>query len=104
MHRPAVAAHTVTAVQRSREEHVLRTDDDCVVLGIEIPFTIIFSTHENLQSNFSLMPGSLVPKTVQLFQPDFRIITRLLYKRPHRQTVDQSTRPGVSMGTVRMKH
>ena len=51
MHRPAVAAHAIAAVEGAAEEHVLCADEDGWFLRVEIPiaagFVEFLAAHED---------------------------------------------------------
>ncbi|HNT16234.1 MAG TPA: hypothetical protein PKO21_15460 [Verrucomicrobiota bacterium] len=53
VHRPAVAAHAVAAIEGATEKHVLRTDEDGVFLGINVPFAGVLSAHKDVDANFA---------------------------------------------------
>ena len=47
VHRPAVATHAVTTIQRSAEKHVLGADENGGSLWVDVPIAGVFAAHEN---------------------------------------------------------
>ena len=94
VHRPAVAAHAVAAVQRAGEQHVLRADEDGIVLGIEIPISLLLATHEDVKADFSVVLAFTFPFPIsKIAEPCSHVVSRLLDESAHWQTEDEAARP-----------
>jgi len=52
LHGPARTTCGVSPVEGARKEHVLRADDDCVALGVNVPVTLVFGAHEDVHGDF----------------------------------------------------
>jgi hypothetical protein len=110
MHRPAVATHAVPPVERAAEKHILRANKDRFAFGIEVPFSVIFSAHENrwrvgTQPSQTVIVDAIMAAEAcpQTLEPEPDILTRLLHKCPHRQAVNQPSGPCSSVGVLGTK-
>ena len=110
MHRPAVAAHAVAAVQGAGEQHVLRADEDGFALGVDVPFASVFAAHEDDRTigcePFEFGFGFIAESEFAIFvredggDPLFHCPCGLLHERPHGQAIDEAARPGVAGGGI----
>src|SRR5687767_6745252 len=98
MHWPAVATHSVTAIEGAREQHVLCADQNAGSLRVHVPtFVFIFQclpAHKHdrgmLEQPLKLLIGVSLLK---LSEPLLNYPFCLLDQSPHRKAIDQSPRP-----------
>jgi hypothetical protein len=88
LHRPARAARRVAPVERAGQQHVLCSDDDPGLLGVDVPIAFILATHENVYGHFGLEEVDLA----EVLYPPGSIVPRLLDEHPHGQTVCEPPR------------
>ena len=93
VHWPAVPRHAVAPIQRSREQHVLCTDQDRVLLRVHIPFSSLLPTHEQVKADLPGMGFLSIPEQPMALQPFAALAVSLLNQRPHRKAIDQPSRP-----------
>ena len=112
MHRPAIAAHAIAAIQGPRQQHVLCPDEDGSRFRVNIPVFCLFSSHQHVDANLAIQAGTpsvvlrhdssalavlcrlslhLPSEHSHRIQPVQRAVPGLFDKRAHRQTVDQPT-------------
>src|SRR5947207_445978 len=87
MHRPTEAAHRVAAIERARQQHILRADQDALAFGAHIPRIAHIAAHQSV--NGKATPD--VKSRSQVFDCAFGYASCLLYKRSHRQTINKSS-------------
>src|SRR5918911_2950266 len=83
VHRPAEAAHRVAAVERAREQHILRADEHTFAFGLSVPTVPHVAAHQRVHREALLQT-----------EPLYRLLRhslRLLDESPHRQAVNQTT-------------
>ncbi len=80
VNRPVKSTRRVSTIQCPREQHVLRSDENCGALGLEMPVFGIDSAHEHMYIHFDLEIGD----------PLFGLALRLLDENAHGQAINES--------------
>ena len=83
---PGGAARRVAAVERPREQHVLRADEDGRLLGREHPLAVGVAAEQDGEADLVRQAGFGQPALDRLF--------RLLDEHAHRQAEDEARGPG----------
>ncbi len=114
MHGPAVAGHAVAAVEGAGEEHVLGADEDGGFFEVEVPVfgcgINIFAPHEDDYSGTGkgragslavlFKIGTQAGCLCYFVQPILDLALCLLDKGPHREAINEATRPSVDIACV----